>query len=95
MPPSKEDRHTIAFLKMAATELRRIAERAPDIETDLRHVVQQIETEIADMEQRVGKTDTAQPVSDSLSRVSRNRRRQFQTESLPGEPPFSRQPESA
>ena len=65
MPPSKEDRHTIAFLKMAATELRRIAGRAPDIETDLRHVVQQIETEIADMEQRVGETDTAQPVSDS------------------------------
>ena len=53
MPPSKEDRHTIAFLKMAAVELRRI------------DVVQQIETEIADMEQRVGEADTAQPISDS------------------------------
>ena len=65
MSPSKEDRHTIAFLKMAAVELRRIAERAPDVETELRKVVQQIETEIADMEQRVGEADTAQPISDS------------------------------
>ena len=65
MPPSKEDRHTIEFHKMAAVELRRIAERAPDVETDLRNVVQQIETEIADMEQRVGEADTAQPISDS------------------------------
>ena len=65
MPPSKEDQHSIAFLKMAAVELRRIAERAPDVETDLRNVVQQIETEIADMEQRVGEADTAQPISDS------------------------------
>ena len=65
MPPSKEDRHTIAFLKMAAVELRRIAERAPDVETELRKVVQQIETEIADMEQRVGGGGPAQPISDS------------------------------
>jgi len=54
-----------AFLELAAAELRKIAERAPDVETDLRHIVQQIETEIADMEQRVGEADTAQPISDS------------------------------
>ena len=52
MPRSKEEQRTIAFLKMAAIELRRIADRAPEVAADLRHVVQQVETEIADMEQR-------------------------------------------
>ena len=52
MPRSKEEQRTIAFLKMATIELRRIADRAPEVAADLRHVVQQVETEIADMEQR-------------------------------------------
>lgn len=33
------------FLRMAAIELRRIAEEAPDLAVELRHMVQQLEAE--------------------------------------------------
>ncbi len=36
-------RDTQVFLRMAAIELRRIAEQAPDIAVELRHVAQQLE----------------------------------------------------
>ena len=36
---------TQVFLRMAAIELRRIAEQAPDIAVELRHVAQQLEAE--------------------------------------------------
>ena len=38
-------RDTQVFLRMAAIELRRIAEQAPDIAVELRHVAQQLEAE--------------------------------------------------
>jgi hypothetical protein len=38
-----------AFLRMAAIELRRIAEQAPDIAAELRHVAQQAEAEAEDL----------------------------------------------
>ena len=38
-------RDTQVFLRMAAIELRRIAEQAPDIAGELRHVAQQLEAE--------------------------------------------------
>jgi len=37
---------------MAALELRRIAEQAPDISLELKHVVQQLEAEAADLARR-------------------------------------------
>jgi hypothetical protein len=37
------------FLRMAAIELGRIAQRAPDISQELRHVAQQLEAEAADL----------------------------------------------
>jgi hypothetical protein len=40
-------RDTQIFLRMAAIELRRIAERAPDVSQELWHVVQQLEAEAA------------------------------------------------
>ena len=38
-----------AFLRMAAIELRRIAEQAPDIAAELRHVAQQVDAEAEDL----------------------------------------------
>ena len=52
MPLSKEDQQCVAFLKMAAIELRRIAEQTPDVATDLLRIAEQLETEAADMERR-------------------------------------------
>ena len=52
MPLSKEDQQTIAFLKMAAAELRQIAEQSPDIGTHVLRIAEQLETEAADMEPR-------------------------------------------
>ncbi|MBV9152787.1 MAG: hypothetical protein JO204_13520 [Alphaproteobacteria bacterium] len=39
--------NTDAFLKMAAIELRQIAELAPDIAAELRHMANQLEAESA------------------------------------------------
>ena len=46
---------TQVFLRMAALQLRRIAERAPDISLELEHVVQQLEAEAADLARRDAK----------------------------------------
>lgn len=43
---------TEVFLRMAAIELRRIAEQAPDIAVELRHVAQQLEAEAEDLARR-------------------------------------------
>jgi hypothetical protein len=40
---------TQVFLRMAALELRRIAEQAPDIAVELRHVAQKLEAEAEDL----------------------------------------------
>ena len=45
-------RDTQVFLRMAAIELRRIAEQAPDIAVELRHVAQQLEAEAEDLARR-------------------------------------------
>jgi hypothetical protein len=41
--------HTQIFLRMAALELRRIAEQAPDVAVQLQHVAQQLEAEEEDL----------------------------------------------
>jgi hypothetical protein len=40
---------TQVFLRMAVIELRRIAEQAPDIAVELRHVAQKLEAEAEDL----------------------------------------------
>jgi hypothetical protein len=42
-------RDTQVFLRMAVLELRRIAEQAPDIAVELRHVAQKLEAEAEDL----------------------------------------------
>jgi len=46
--------NTIRFLRLAAIELRRLAERAPDISSELHHVADQLETDAADLERAAG-----------------------------------------
>ena len=46
--------NTIRFLRLAAIELRRLAERAPDISAELHHVADQLEADAADLEQAAG-----------------------------------------
>jgi len=46
--------NTQVFLRMAAIELRRIAERAPDMALDLRQVAQQMEAEAEDLARDIG-----------------------------------------
>jgi type II secretory pathway component PulF len=41
--------NTQVFLRMAAIELRRIAERSPEIAIELRHAAQQLEAEAEDL----------------------------------------------
>jgi hypothetical protein len=45
----RQMQHTQAFLRMAAIELCRIAERAPDITAELRHVAQKLKAEAEDL----------------------------------------------
>ncbi|TMJ78349.1 MAG: hypothetical protein E6G79_23285 [Alphaproteobacteria bacterium] len=52
MPLSEAVQNTIAFLKMAAIELRRIAEQPSDVGTDVLRVAEKLEDEAADMERR-------------------------------------------
>ncbi|HTV90185.1 MAG TPA: hypothetical protein VME41_14320 [Stellaceae bacterium] len=47
--------NTIRFLRMAAIELRRIAERAPDIADELRHLADQLDTDASDLERAAGR----------------------------------------
>jgi hypothetical protein len=42
--------NTIKFLRMAAIELRRIAERAPDVAAELYHIADQLDADANDLE---------------------------------------------
>jgi len=46
--PRKID-YTVVFMRMAATELRHVAETVPDIAVQLRYIADQLETEAADL----------------------------------------------
>lgn len=46
--------NTIRFLRMAAIELRRIAERASDVSDELRHIAEQLDTDAGDLENAAG-----------------------------------------
>ena len=48
--------NTIRFLRLAAIELRRLAERAPDISAELHHVANQLEADAGDLERASGST---------------------------------------
>ena len=48
----KKDEHTLAFLRMAATQMRELAEHAPEIAHELHHTAAQLEAEAADIEAR-------------------------------------------
>jgi hypothetical protein len=67
MPLSKEEQQIIVFLKMAAAELRQIAEQSPDVGTQVLRVAEQLEIEAADMERR-GSGGALNSVSADLSR---------------------------
>jgi hypothetical protein len=58
MPLSKEEQHTLVFLKMAAIELRGIAKEAPELAPRIMAIVQQIDAEAADMERRASEGAT-------------------------------------
>jgi hypothetical protein len=45
---------TIAFMRMAAIELRRIAERDPDLAGELRRIADQLDTDADELERSVG-----------------------------------------
>ena len=45
--PDGREQDTLTFLRMAAIELRRIAERAPDVAVELGHVAEKLEAEAA------------------------------------------------
>lgn len=42
--------NTIRFLRMSAIELRRLAERAPDIAAELHHIADQLDADTNDLE---------------------------------------------
>ena len=46
--------NTIRFLRMAAIELRRIAERAPDISAELHHIADQLDADADDLQKAAG-----------------------------------------
>ena len=46
--------NTIRFLRLAAIELRRLAERAPDVSSELRHIAGQLEADAVDLERAAG-----------------------------------------
>ena len=50
--PDRRLRDTRAFLKMAAIELRRLAEREPEIADELRDVAQKLDDEAGDLGRR-------------------------------------------
>ena len=45
---------TIAFMRMAAIEFRRIAERDPDIAGELRRIADQLDTDSDELERSAG-----------------------------------------
>ena len=46
--------NTVRFLRLAAIELRRLAERAPDISAELHHVADQLEADAAELDRTSG-----------------------------------------
>jgi hypothetical protein len=46
---NRKDQNTAAFLRMAALQLRQLAEHAPDIASELRHMAGQLESEADDL----------------------------------------------
>jgi hypothetical protein len=48
--------NTIRFLRLAAIELRRLAERAPDISTELHHIADQLEADAVELGRAAGST---------------------------------------
>jgi len=42
--------NTIRFLRMSAIELRRLAERAPDVAAELHHIADQLDADANDLE---------------------------------------------
>ena len=46
--------NTIRFLRMAAIELRRIAERGPDIAAELHHIADQLDADADDLQKAAG-----------------------------------------
>ena len=54
----KEDRQTVSFLKMAAGQLRIIAEQTPAVAVEVLRVAEQLETEAAEIERREAGTPT-------------------------------------
>jgi hypothetical protein len=62
MPLSKAAQHEVAFLKMAAIELRNIASDAPDVANRVLVVAQQLEAEAAAIERRGSNVGTSESV---------------------------------
>ena len=52
MPITTEEQRTLAFLKIAAIQLRNIADRAPDVAAEVLRIAEQIEAEAAEIERR-------------------------------------------
>ena len=50
--PNRKDQNTAAFLRMAATQLRQLAEHAPDIASELRHMAGQLDAEADELSAR-------------------------------------------
>jgi hypothetical protein len=48
-PSVRRVKNTQVFLRLAVIELRRIAEQAPEIAVELRHVAQKLEAEAEDL----------------------------------------------
>ena len=46
--------NTIKFMRMAAIELRRIAERAQDVSDELRHLADQLDADADDLQRAAG-----------------------------------------
>lgn len=52
--PTESIGHTMAFLRMAAIQLRRIAERAPHVADQLRYTADGLEAEADELERHCG-----------------------------------------
>jgi len=49
---SKEDRDAVSFLRMAVSNLRKIADQSPEVATELLRIADQLEVQAADIERR-------------------------------------------
>ena len=47
--------NSIKFMRMAAIEMRRIAERAPDVSDELRHIADHLDADADDLERAAGR----------------------------------------